>query len=52
MNGGEGQGVNADRIVLRPESRLFIALSRMFDVFLVSVLWLLCCVPLVTAGAH
>lgn len=51
MNGGEGKDLNADRIVLRPESRLFIALSKAFDVFLLSVLWLLCCAPLVTAGA-
>lgn len=43
--------MNTDRIVLRPESWLFIALSKMFDVFLLSVLWLLCCAPLVTIGA-
>lgn len=43
--------MQTDRIVLRPESRLFLVLSKIFDLFLLSVLWLICSVPLVTIGA-
>ena len=38
------------KIALRPDSKLFSVLSKTFDIFLLSTLWILCCVPVVTAG--
>jgi len=43
--------MNLGKIALNPNGRMFSILSKIFDLFLLSALWMLCCAPVVTIGA-
>ena len=39
------------RNLLKPDSALMITMTRITDCIFLSLFWILCCIPVVTAGA-
>lgn len=37
--------------IFNMDNGLMSALSKIFDIFLISIIWFICCIPVVTAGA-